>query len=361
MIYNSDDISLEQLSPRDFERLCFELLMQYGFNELTWRQGGADSGRDIEGSLVFSNHISPIKTRWFFECKHYTSTGVPPAELSSKLVWADAEQPDYLVLFVSSYITTAARTWLDGIRSQKPYEIIVIEGPEFKSRLLQYPKLIEQFFSLNGAERLLKDVKDHWLKYKIEPSYEVLREIAEKIDPEKLTLNDLGFLFISFYKNYQMFETRLGYIEDFTEQVLEPLYDRLRILSGTEDLKTFTSIAGDVEYLGGNGCFDDTETLEETDLSSPNLGHQYYTFHLNSKKSQEHWGLGYYLFIITTYGHAVELFMLDNSDFTTESKVYVPYTPDVLGQLSLKLDGDFIQKVLKCFPDLNVAKEKWVE
>lgn len=354
MIYTTDDIALEKISSRDFERLCYELLMKYGFHELIWRQGGADSGRDIEGSIVFLNHIYPKKTKWFFECKHYTSGGVPPVELNSKIAWADAHLPDFFVIIVSSYITKDAREWLRQIQVQKTYDIIVIEGPDLKSRIVQYPDLIEQFFSLNGVEQLLNDVKKHWLQYKIEPSFEVLREIAEKIDPGKLTLNDLGFIFISFYKSYLPFEDRKSYYGDFTEQILEPLYDRLISFANQGNWEIFELHKGNFDYLGGNGCFDLVEYEEEpTDFR-----HQYHNLHLNYLSSTDKWAIGHYLFLNTTYEEAIELFMLDDSDFTTGVKIYSPYEPTVLSYLGLDLDADFIKKALQLCPNLAIAKEK---
>ncbi len=361
MKYTTNDINFEQLSPRDFERLCYELLIKYGFHELIWRQGGADSGRDIEGSLIFSNHIVSKKTKWFFECKHYTSAGVPPQELNSKITWADAEMPDSLVILTSSYITKDARIWLEGIKRQKAYDIVVIESPDLKNRLLQYPNIIEQFFALNGAEQLLKDVKKHWQQYNIQPSFEILREISNKINPDKLTLNDLGFIFISFYRNYPAFEGRENYYGDFTEQILEPLYNRLFSLAAPDKLALFEPYKNDYDYLGGNGCFDEVDMIEYDIAPNPNYSHQFYELHLNYSKASEKWALGHYVFINSTYEEAIEIFMLDDSDFTTSAKVYYPYTPKVLNELAISFGDDRVKQVLDIYPQLNVAKEKRVE
>jgi hypothetical protein len=38
-----------------------------------------------------------------------------------KIAWADAEQPNYLVILVSSYLSNNARVWLEQIRGQKHY------------------------------------------------------------------------------------------------------------------------------------------------------------------------------------------------------------------------------------------------
>lgn len=155
MIYKKADIDFKQIDHKDFERLCYELLIKTGYSGVIWRQGGADQGRDIEGYYNFTNQITSLQTKWYFECKHY-SNGVPPEDLNSKIAWADAGRPDYLIFFISSYITTQARTWLDGIRHQKTYKIILIEGEALKEKIIQFPSIVEDFFSSNRAENLTK-------------------------------------------------------------------------------------------------------------------------------------------------------------------------------------------------------------
>ncbi len=67
------EINFQNLSDSLFEELCFDLLLDFGFEKLTLRSGGADSGRDIQGvkyineqfvvvimNLGFSN-VSAIK------------------------------------------------------------------------------------------------------------------------------------------------------------------------------------------------------------------------------------------------------------------------------------------------------------
>ena len=145
MKYKIEDINFENITSREFENLCYDLLVKYNFHELIWREGGADSGRDIEAKISIETMLNIKDSKWFFECKHYTSGGVPPDELNSKIAWADAEQPDYLVLFISSYLTNGARAWLEKIIPQKHYIITIIEGEDLKNRLIKYPELIERY------------------------------------------------------------------------------------------------------------------------------------------------------------------------------------------------------------------------
>ena len=352
VIYTTDDIDFSKLSATEFERLCFELLLKYGYKQVIWRQGGADNGRDIEGYYDFSNPITDKKTKWFFECKHYTSGGVPPEHLNSKIAWADAEQPSFLVIFISSYITTAARTWLKGIVPQKNYDIVVLEGEDLKNRLVQFPDLIERFFAANRFERLLLDIKIHWLQYKVYPSYESIKAIINNIDTSRLDISDIGFLLKNFHENYRLFENRKDYCDDFTEELLEPLFPRLIELSSTEKLELFEEYKSEFDYLGGLGCFDDAEMDEESELAF-----QFYELHLSHKQSQDKWKTGYYLFFKTNGGKAFELFSINNSDFSTSSKYYENYSPEIIKELAIDISEDFGEKILEYSPRLMKIKE----
>ena len=55
MKYTKDDIRFAQITPKEFENLCYDLLVKYDFHNLIWRTGGADSGRDIEACFLFKN------------------------------------------------------------------------------------------------------------------------------------------------------------------------------------------------------------------------------------------------------------------------------------------------------------------
>lgn len=352
MTYTTDDIDFSKLSPTEFEKLCFELLLKYGYKQIIWRQGGADNGRDIEGYYDFTNPIETKKIKWFFECKHYTSSGVPPAHLNSKIAWADAEQPSFLVMLVSSYITTAARTWLESIKKQKQYKIIILEGEELKTRLLQFPDLIERFFAANRYEQLFLEIKTHWLRHRIEPSYELIEKITNNIDTSKLDLNDISFLLMSFHKNYRHFETRNDYYGDFTDEILSPLFPRLIELSSVDSLESFEQYKSDYDTLGGTGCFDDAEFEEKSELSF-----QFYDLHLHPKQGKDKWKIGYYLFIKTD-DIAFELFSIDDSDFNTSSKYYPKYSIKTINELAIDISVDFGLKILEWSPKLIKLEEK---
>lgn len=297
MKYKIEDINFAKISPKGFENLCYDLLVIYNFHNIIWRDGGSDNGRDIEANSNYSNPFNTVEQKWFFECKHY-SAGVPPADLNSKIAWADAEQPDFLVVFVSSYITTAARIWLEKISSQKSYKILIIEGPEIKNRIIQYSDLVERYFSENNYEKLFKDIKDYKVKFNIQPSYEILKEIIDNIDLNKLGKEDLGFICLNFYDQYKAFESRNDYYGDFDGKIIIRVLEHLKNTIINNTLKTFKEYKDNYDELVGIGFLDEIFWLDDYDEEMQDYDFQYYVLHLNHKKEQEFWKTGKYVFIM---------------------------------------------------------------
>jgi len=196
MIYSEHDIDFLALSSKRFEELCFDLLLRLGFKGLTWRQGGADSGRDIEGRFALTNPlIESYDERWFFECKRY-SDGVPVTEFNSKIAWADAERPKHLVIIVSSYVSNSTREWLEKTTLQKAYVIHLIEGKKLKKLLLPFPELISEYF-MDKYSKLLHDAQKNWLVHNLLPEPATLCVLSANLDATKLTGEELVFLLAS--------------------------------------------------------------------------------------------------------------------------------------------------------------------
>ena len=344
MKYKFEDIDFKSITPREFENLCYDLLIKYNYHNLIWREGGADNGRDIEAKHSFNTMIKDKETIWFFECKLYNTGGVPPNELTSKVAWADAELPDHLVFFISSYLTNNARTWLEKIIKQKQYDIIVIEGEELKNRLLKYPELIERYFSLNKYEILFKDVRNYKIKFRINPSFEFLNEIANNIDLERLADDEIGFILINFFSQYGYFEGRNEYYGDFEGTEVNRVLDFLKQTISNEKLNSFQPYFGDYDELGGFGMFDEMYWLDDeeyiNDMKFYNF--QSYNLHLNYKKEHDKWKIGEYLFVIYE-DVAFEIFHIE----ITEIRIIKNFKPERINELSLNLPDDIVDKYKK--------------
>jgi hypothetical protein len=103
---------LNQLTGRQFEQLCRDLLVATGFTELDWLKGGSDEGRDLEGTIENQG------LKWFFECKRY-SRGIAVKDIADKVAWAEAEKADVLVILSNSHLTPSAKRWLKKRNDQR--------------------------------------------------------------------------------------------------------------------------------------------------------------------------------------------------------------------------------------------------
>lgn len=188
-----DDVDFSQLSPTQFEELCFDLLVERGYQKLVWRQGGADSGRDIQGTReVESGLVNPFEETWFFECKRYEA-GVPPEALNSKIAWADAERPNHLVFMIASYISNNARTWVEAIARNKFYQIHLIEGKQLKTLVSLSPRLMERYF-LSDIQELMRQAQRAWVVHNLIPEPQLIRTLAETDNLLQYTPPQLAFL-----------------------------------------------------------------------------------------------------------------------------------------------------------------------
>lgn len=193
MIFEEDDIKFEKLNDNQFEELCFDILQKLGFYSHVWRQGGADSGRDLEVRHPVHNPLVGFyEERWFVECKLY-SKGVPPEQINPKISWADAEMPQHLAIMTGSYLTNNARTWLEKIEPQKAYRIHLIEGKKLKQLLLVFPELISKYF-IDEHFKLLQGAYSNWIVHNLPPSSEALSVIHTAVDVKKLSVDELVFL-----------------------------------------------------------------------------------------------------------------------------------------------------------------------
>jgi hypothetical protein len=199
MKYNDSDIDFSKITPQRFEELCYDLVQRSGFHALKWRRGGADSGRDIEANLRLLNPlVGQIDEHWLFECKRY-SGGVPPDDLTAKIAWADALQPDHFVFLLSSYLTVGARDWLDRIRTQKCYVIHVLEEKDLKVLILSFPDLIEAYFQ-DSTHRLLASMMESWSEHSLLPTIDALNYVLVDVDLSRLQVPELAFLWHAIFQ-----------------------------------------------------------------------------------------------------------------------------------------------------------------
>jgi Restriction endonuclease len=214
-----EDIDFSLINSTQFEELCYDLLMQKGFQRLKWRQGGADNGRDIEADLTLNNDLIGAYTeKWFFECKKF-SQGVPPSELGSKIEWAHAEKVQHLVVFTTSYLTNSTQSFLEKRLQACYFRFSEIDGKKIRDMLLQRENhhLIEKYFP-DQSLRLLRGEFQKWKLFGAILDVRTFNFLLNNTNFDKLDESEISFLWISY-----LHELQSSYLvdKDAAKKVLE--------------------------------------------------------------------------------------------------------------------------------------------
>lgn len=199
------EIDFDTIDHEQFEELCYELVEAVGYRNLEWRRGGADSGRDIQGTRsVDTGLFTEFDELWFFECKHH-SKGVRPELLASKFIHALAENPRHLVFFISSYPTTAAKRWIEGISQRSAFKIHVVDGKQLKEILRRHPAIVEKYFS-SKLQSVAMAARRSWQLRDLVPAVPTLIGFVEDKEFSKLKAVDRALIFLWTRRTFNDFE-----------------------------------------------------------------------------------------------------------------------------------------------------------
>lgn len=316
-------IDFNKLTPNEFEELCFELILKHGFSKVIWRQGGADNGRDIEAISTINNSlVGMFEEKYFFECKKYENA-VPPAELNSKIAWADAEKPQHLVFMISSYLSNNARTWLEKIEIDKSYKIHVIEGAILSKILLQHEELVSKYFILDKYINLLDETIDKWVLHNLTPNFYTYYYLLENLDKTSLSIKQIVFLYTSYFVHY----SRLEEIENENYHgidISKDLTELAEILKNNRtDNDSVLLLEKDIDTLSSGGCLslnrDDVNEFKYDFISSE--------IRINSK-TKGNYKLGYYLFKRINKTDCIEILLYHNSNLEFKIRYIDQYSFD---------------------------------
>lgn len=159
-----NEFSFDDMTPTQFEELCFNLLHEIGFVNLDWRKGTgkssspADRGRDIVCQLEREDiDEAKMLETWFVDCKHYQKA-VPPKELDNLLTWSQADLPDVALFIVSNFLSNGAKDHLQNYRTNRrpPFKIKYWERPRLEKWVAGNERLIKRY-SLKPEEAQIED------------------------------------------------------------------------------------------------------------------------------------------------------------------------------------------------------------
>lgn len=183
----------DAIDDDQFEELVFKVLESANPQQIKWRIGPGDKGRDIQVQFRRQGVLGDdIDETYFVEVKHYKK-GVDPSAFGSSLVWASAEQPQVLLIVVSSHLTTPSRECLEAwkrnhpkIRVPPPWERKEIENKilqssdaiKFAISVGLLPPFIQNLLPPNPETFRISEDKTIW---PMEYRYWITEEEVEKI------------------------------------------------------------------------------------------------------------------------------------------------------------------------------------
>ena len=110
----------DKIDDEQFEELVFTVLKTANPQQIRWRKGPGDKGRDIQVQFRRQGALGDeVDETYFVEVKHY-QTGVPPSAFEGLSVWVEAEQPQVMLIVVSSHLTTPCVDWLERWKQNHP-------------------------------------------------------------------------------------------------------------------------------------------------------------------------------------------------------------------------------------------------
>lgn len=183
------------ISPIQFEELCYELLNELGFLEISWRKGTsmdaspADQGRDIEATLRRKDiDGSQVDEKWFIECKSYKK-GVPPQALQGALAWAESSSPHTLLIAVSGFLSNPAKEHLKEYQRNRnpPFRIRLWEAPDFQRMLFGRAKLLNKY-NLASSFPLLEILHPAHKQFLTQPPFNTVDyflSLLDDLDPSQ--------------------------------------------------------------------------------------------------------------------------------------------------------------------------------
>ncbi|MBZ9559702.1 MULTISPECIES: restriction endonuclease [unclassified Modicisalibacter] len=151
-------INWENVTPEEFEELCYLLLEENDFHNLEWYgKSGGDRGRDILAEKSFSPFRGKtVNQKWLCQCKRYTKKKVTKSELTETFNAAREHGVDYLLFAISDTFTADLKDWINSVKSEYSFEVVVWEELDLKREVnrnlvkisSRFPGLIKQSDSI---------------------------------------------------------------------------------------------------------------------------------------------------------------------------------------------------------------------
>lgn len=154
---------LRKSGSQRFEELCYDLLSFENFDNLEWREGSYDGGRDIQGVKVeIQADGSKILERYWFQCKRYKK-GIGVAHINVSLRLAENDKADYFVIMTTSHLTPPLQDYINKYNTSHHLKILRFDHKKIEELIIKNAKKIyflEKYFEEDlQYENLLKKLR----------------------------------------------------------------------------------------------------------------------------------------------------------------------------------------------------------
>ena len=160
---NNMELDWDVITDQDFEELCYDILDNEGFVNITWMgRSGGDRGRDITG-LKSEVPLTGIQrdVSYLIQCKKYLSRPPVASDLNSTIAWANVHRPNVLIIMVSNILSSNTNDWINLMKKTVNYDIIVYDLKKLEKFLESNPNTYIKFFETEKGYHynLIKDLK----------------------------------------------------------------------------------------------------------------------------------------------------------------------------------------------------------
>lgn len=146
-------IDFSSFTKEKFERLVFDLLKSMGFKKISKQIDVQEKGADFRAEFTQRDPFG-VEDRqiWIVETKFYRQDR-PSVDSIRQMLGSLSFFPNAKGLLVTNgLLTSYAKEATMKLRKENAKPLRVIEGPELRSLLLRFPRLIEKYFMENVRE-----------------------------------------------------------------------------------------------------------------------------------------------------------------------------------------------------------------
>ena len=154
-------IDWNRISPDRFEQLCTDIIRSEGFYNIRRMGGSGDRGRDILAQKQTQLFFGSKETqKWIVQCKRLVKTNLSIDDLSSELNKVRMHRIDYYLVILSNTLKPSLVDWIEGIRKDYTFKIIINDIDWLESQLKREPSLYKYYFENNQRNEQIYSIKN---------------------------------------------------------------------------------------------------------------------------------------------------------------------------------------------------------